>query len=217
MNIAVVGGGTRCRRLMEVVEQHTFQEIQPKIVAVADINDLAPGICKARDQGLFVTRNYNDLFDLENGLLIFPQDFPFPFKDVEVSDRFAGGLIKAGAGLLGETLDYLKISKKNKLNGNEIKNLISGRSIIATSSGYEWQISFTEYGKATQQTSWYSASGTYWIEGDQLWTQWKYMLEGLKGSRDIYRNPGGTAEMRNEYLYITDWGIHPFSLMEKKD
>jgi tetratricopeptide (TPR) repeat protein len=143
--------------------------------------------------------------------------YKFPFKDVEVSDRFAGGLIKAGAGLLGETLDYLKISKKNKLNGNEIKNLISGRSIIATSSGYEWQISFTEYGKATQQTSWYSASGTYWIEGDQLWTQWKYMLEGLKGSRDIYRNPGGTAEMRNEYLYITDWGIHPFSLMEKKD
>jgi tetratricopeptide (TPR) repeat protein len=143
--------------------------------------------------------------------------YMYPFNDLEVSDRFAGGLLKAGAGLLGETLDYLKISKKNKLTGNEIKNLISGRSIIVTGSGYEWQISFTENGKANRQASWESANGTYWIEGDQLWTQWKYMLEGLKGSRDIYRNPGGTAEMRNEYLSITDWGIYPFSLMEKKD
>jgi len=143
--------------------------------------------------------------------------YMFPFKDLVVSDRFAGGLIEAGAGLIGETLDYPKISKKNKLTGNEIKNLISGRSIIATGSGYEWQISFTEDGKANRQSSWDSSSGTYWIEGDQLWIQWKYKYEGLKWSSDIYRNPGGTAEMKNEYLYITDWGISPFSLMEKKD
>jgi tetratricopeptide (TPR) repeat protein len=143
--------------------------------------------------------------------------YRFPFKNFEVSDRFAGGLLKAGAGLLGETLDYPKISKKNKLTGDEIKNLIFGRSIIATSSGYEWQYSFTENGEVNRQSSWESSSGTYWIEGDQLWTQWKYMLEGLKGSRDIYRNPGGTAEMKNEYLYITDWSIRSFSVVGKKD
>jgi hypothetical protein len=57
----------------------------------------------------------------------------------------------------------------------------------------------------------------YWIEGDQLWIQWKYMYEGLKWSSDIYRNPGGTAEMKNEYLYITDWRIVSFSVVEKKD
>jgi hypothetical protein len=43
------------------------------------------------------------------------------------------------------------------------------------------------------------------------------MYEGLKWSRDIYRNPGGTAEMKNEYLYITDWSISAFSVVEKKD
>jgi len=143
--------------------------------------------------------------------------YMFPFKDLEVSDRFAGGLIKAGAGLLAETLDYPKISKKNKLSGDEIKNLIFGRSIIATSSGYEWKISFAENGEVNRQTSWNSASGTYWIEGDQLWIQWKYMYEGLKSSKDIYRNPGGTNEMKNEYLYITDWSIVSFSVVEKKD
>ena len=143
--------------------------------------------------------------------------YMFPFKGLEVSDRFAGGLIKAGAGLLGETLDYAKISKKNKLTGDEIRNLIFGRSIIANALGYEWQISFIEDGKASWQASWGSSRGTYWIEGDQLWIQWKYMYEGLKWSSDIYRNPGGTAERENEYSYITDWSINSFSVAEKKD
>jgi len=62
MNIAVVGGGTRCKRLMDVIEQHTFQEIHPKIVAVADIRENAPGLVKARQNGLYVSRDYNDFF-----------------------------------------------------------------------------------------------------------------------------------------------------------
>ena len=43
------------------------------------------------------------------------------------------------------------------------------------------------------------------------------MYAGLKLSSDIYRNPGGTADMKNEYLYITDWSIYAFSVVEKKD
>ena len=141
----------------------------------------------------------------------------FPFKDMEVSDRFAGGLIKAGAGLLGETIDYPKIVMKNRLTGDEIKNLILDQSIIATAFGYEWQYSFSEKGEVNQKASWQSSGGKYWIEGDKLWIQWKYMYEGLKWSSDIYRNPGGTAEKKNEYLYITDWGINSFSLIRKSD
>ena len=62
MNIAVVGGGERCKRLMEVIESHNFEEILPKVVAVADINIEAPGYVKARQQGLDVTLDYNDFF-----------------------------------------------------------------------------------------------------------------------------------------------------------
>ena len=43
------------------------------------------------------------------------------------------------------------------------------------------------------------------------------MYEGLKWNCDIYRNPGGTAKMKNEYFYVTDWGIVSFSVVEKKD
>ena len=62
MNIAVVGGGRRCKRLIEVIERHEFQEIHPKVVAVADLKGDAPGIVKAKNNGLFVTHDYNDFF-----------------------------------------------------------------------------------------------------------------------------------------------------------
>ena len=62
MNIAVVGGGTRCKRLIEVIQHHEFQEIDPKVVAVADLNEEAPGYVKAKNNGLFVTHDYNDFF-----------------------------------------------------------------------------------------------------------------------------------------------------------
>jgi two-component system NtrC family sensor kinase len=62
MNIAVVGGGTRCRNLLDLIERHSFQEIFPKVVAVADKRDNAAGLVKARKKGLFVTKDYNDFF-----------------------------------------------------------------------------------------------------------------------------------------------------------
>ena len=61
-NIAVVGGGTRCKRLIEVIQRHAFQEIDPRVVAVADLNENAPGYVKAKNSGLFVTHDYNDFF-----------------------------------------------------------------------------------------------------------------------------------------------------------
>ncbi len=66
MKIAVVGGGNRCRNLLDLIEKHSFSEISPKIVAVADKKDDAPGLVKARENGLFVTNDYNDLFDRDD-------------------------------------------------------------------------------------------------------------------------------------------------------
>ncbi|MGD9261125.1 MAG: hypothetical protein PVG44_11825, partial [Desulfobacterales bacterium] len=62
MNIAVIGGGRRCKRLIEVIERHEFTEINPKVVAVADLKDNAPGFLKAKNNGFFVTHDYNDFF-----------------------------------------------------------------------------------------------------------------------------------------------------------
>jgi two-component system NtrC family sensor kinase len=71
MNIAVVGGGRRCKQLIEAIERHEFHEIHPQVVAVADLKDDAAGIVKARKSGLFVTRDYNDFFKRDDIDLIF--------------------------------------------------------------------------------------------------------------------------------------------------
>jgi PAS domain S-box-containing protein len=47
---------------MESIEKHSFRELDPKVIAVADPKDGAPGLVKAREEGLFVTRDYNDFF-----------------------------------------------------------------------------------------------------------------------------------------------------------
>ena len=71
MNIAVVGGGSRCKRLIEVIQRHGFQEIEPKVVAVADLDEDAPGYVKAKNDGLFITHDYNDFFSRDDiGLII---------------------------------------------------------------------------------------------------------------------------------------------------
>jgi two-component system, NtrC family, sensor kinase len=62
MNIAVVGGGSRCVRLIEVLSQHHFQEIQPRIVAVVDIDPEAPGYLLAQQKGIHTATDYSDLY-----------------------------------------------------------------------------------------------------------------------------------------------------------
>jgi hypothetical protein len=46
----------------------------------------------------------------------------FPFKDLEVSDRLADGLVKAG---FPSSIDYYRLSEKDKLTEEEIRALVS--------------------------------------------------------------------------------------------
>ena len=66
MKIAIVGGGKRSLRLMEIIERHNFQEINPEIIAVADVDMKSPAIIKAMTQGLFVTDDYHDFLRVGN-------------------------------------------------------------------------------------------------------------------------------------------------------
>jgi PAS domain S-box-containing protein len=65
-NIAIIGGGTRCQNLLEMLAHDRFKHFKAKIVAVADINPEAPGFLLAEEQGLYTTTDYRDLSQLEN-------------------------------------------------------------------------------------------------------------------------------------------------------
>jgi PAS domain S-box-containing protein len=66
MKIAIVGGGTRGRTLMELIEKHPSGRIQPTVVAVADQRPDAPAMVEARRKNVYVTTDYNDIFPMEN-------------------------------------------------------------------------------------------------------------------------------------------------------
>jgi len=143
----------------------------------------------------------------------------FPFRDPEVADRLADGLLKAG--LPGQPSGYCKVSTEYKLTGGEIKSLVFGRTVTGLSplTRMEWRIHRTKDGKISYQGNWpfsiitpgEGGKGTSWIEGDILYDQWKNIFRGLKYHMAVYHNPDGTPEMKNEYFFVTDFGIFSWS------
>jgi two-component system NtrC family sensor kinase len=65
-NIGVIGGGTRCKALLEMFAADRFKRLNARIVAVADINPQAPGFLFAKEQGIYTANNYQDFFTMEN-------------------------------------------------------------------------------------------------------------------------------------------------------
>jgi two-component system NtrC family sensor kinase len=61
LNIAVIGGRTRCWELLERFKKHSFQELDPTIVAFVDMGDDGSAAAKAKELGLFVTRNVREI------------------------------------------------------------------------------------------------------------------------------------------------------------
>jgi PAS domain S-box-containing protein len=65
-NIAMVGGGNSCKLFLQLLYNDLFEDQRPSILGVADINSRAKGILYAKEKGIFTTRDYTDLYQLEN-------------------------------------------------------------------------------------------------------------------------------------------------------
>jgi PAS domain S-box-containing protein len=65
-NIAVIGGGDFCKRLLQLLFSEPFKDRRHKILGVADINSRAVGLDYAGKMGIFTTGNYRELYQLEN-------------------------------------------------------------------------------------------------------------------------------------------------------
>jgi len=65
-NIGVIGGGTRCKALLEMFAADRFKTLNAEIVAVADINPQAPGLLFAKERGISTTSDYHDFLNMEN-------------------------------------------------------------------------------------------------------------------------------------------------------
>jgi TolB-like protein len=136
----------------------------------------------------------------------------FKFKNPEVEERLASGLLKAG--MLGEPSGYYKIMEKNRLNGEEIKGLIDGRTITGyyLHNGEQWWSKVSKDGKNLKYwskpggTDFYD-SGKGWVEKDLRCVQWVVMFGGVTHCYPIFINPEGSSEKKDEYLSRTILGI----------
>jgi len=138
----------------------------------------------------------------------------WPFKDLQVTERFAEGFIKAG--FQGEPSGVYKISAENRLTGEEIIKLFFGRKVTGFNmvSRKQWWIERDQEGKATVRDGDNTDKGKSLIEEDMLCDQWENLNDSLKDCWVVYRNPEGTSENSDEYLGAPGYGIYPFSLVE---
>lgn len=64
LRIAIIGGGRRCRSLLEMIDAERFPWLNAEIVAVVDGNDRAVGIQLAREKGIYTTPDLQDLYSI---------------------------------------------------------------------------------------------------------------------------------------------------------
>ena len=108
---------------------------------------------------------------------------------------------------------------KNRLNGQEIKELLFGKTRTGYIMGYEVSFSNNQEGKliytfGKDGFNLFEDTGISWIEGDSICNQLEQMFEGIKFYQDIYFNPEGNKISKNEYIAISDMSIIPFSIVE---
>ncbi len=132
----------------------------------------------------------------------------FLVKDRQVADRYAEGLVKAGWP--GQPSEYYKIYEENRLTGDEIRNLVSGREITVYQYTRELWITHHENGRLVNLSR--AMEGTWWIEGDMLCYQMESgKLKGLDDCGEIYRNPDASPGSEKQYLHVKDYLIAALS------
>jgi PAS domain S-box-containing protein len=66
MRIAIIGGGRRCKAMLEMIDAKRFPHLHAEIVAVADPKDEAVGIRLAREKQIYTTRDYRDFYKIKD-------------------------------------------------------------------------------------------------------------------------------------------------------
>jgi hypothetical protein len=127
----------------------------------------------------------------------------YPFKDNEVAERLASGLLKSG--IEGEPNGYYKIREENQLTGDEIRKLVFEKEFKTKCPWVDQVNVFRTKEGIVKQAEW--GSGKSRIDGDMLCDRWESRFDGLEYCGSVFRNPEGSSDTEDEYLYVTDFQI----------
>jgi PAS domain S-box-containing protein len=123
-NIAIIGGGYRCRALLEAIFIEDIKNERPRIVGVADTDGQAVGMQFARRKGIFTTRDYRELISIEELDVILELTSDESLKKA-IRAAKPPGVLFADHHEARALLDYYQIKGKkialvNKLRANSL-------------------------------------------------------------------------------------------------
>ena len=136
--------------------------------------------------------------------------------DPQASKTWVESMVKAG--LPAEPSDYVKPWMLERLNKEEIKNLLFGSTITGMGfySGKQWQWDIDNGGAfKTRGGGFGDESGSMWLEKDFLIWNLPKNTEGLDNKAAVFRNREGVKETSNEYVFASVWALMPFSVEKR--
>ena len=111
LNIGIIGGGKRCKSLLEAVYSETNPEKRPTILAVADPDPNAAGLLLARELGIFTTSDHRELCTIEELDLLLELTQDDSLKQLLRAEKPPGVLLVDHYDAMA-ILDYFRIKAK---------------------------------------------------------------------------------------------------------
>jgi PAS domain S-box-containing protein len=65
VNVAIVGGGVGCKVIMDIIFDEKLSQLRMNLIGVSDTNPEAVGYRYAQQMGIFTSRDYRDLYKLQ--------------------------------------------------------------------------------------------------------------------------------------------------------
>ncbi len=66
LNVAIVGGGPGCKAITDMIFAEKLSQLRMKLIGVASTNPQAVGYLYAKEQNIYTTKNYHDLYKLKD-------------------------------------------------------------------------------------------------------------------------------------------------------
>ncbi len=198
-NIAIVGGGKICKRLLELLFSEPFKDHRPVILGVADMNDQAEGLVYAKQLGIFTSTDYRALYTQKNLQILMEltdnTDLPGIIKkekpdNVELIDHVMARTVWSALQVEAEKRTALKELRKNNFDAAEIDRLFErfadrlAAVIQERGDRYvEIEKGFIKSERALSQIIEGSTIPTFVLNKDHIVTHWNKAMEVVTGTK----------------------------------
>ena len=198
-NIAIVGGGNFCKKLLQLLFSEPFEDCHPTILGVADIDNRAEGRVLAEQMGIFTTADYRELYalkDLQVLMELTPDaEFGSIIKKekpagVELIDHVNARTVWSALRVESEKRMALKELRLNSLKETQVDQLFERFAdrladvVKERSERYvEIEKELIESERALSQIIEGSTIPTFVLNKDHVVTHWNKALERLTGVR----------------------------------